>query len=226
MAMATTNEKKNSVLVVDDDPTLCESLVGVLQVTGHESRCAHDGFSGLLEIRGQFPDVILSDLNMPGMSGFEFLSVVRRKFPQIRVIAMSGAYAGRDVPPGIAADAFYAKGSGVKNLLELVDEKATPRIYSLDSCTPEAPAWLPSAVSDPSGDVYVLLCCPECLRCSKQLVPDPGAMPLGTQCASCGTAFHYALVQPEPSAAIQMQIQQAGRTAAGEPARLSARAIF
>ena len=58
----------------------------------------------------EVPDVILSDLNMPGMSGFEFLSVVRRRFPTVKVIAMSSAFAVDDIPPGVAADAFYQKG--------------------------------------------------------------------------------------------------------------------
>jgi hypothetical protein len=54
------------------------------------------------------------------MSGFEFLSVVRRQFPAIFVIAMSGAFSGDDVPPGIAADAFYEKGPNLSHLLQIV----------------------------------------------------------------------------------------------------------
>ena len=68
--------------------------------------------------------IILSDLNMPRMSGFEFLSLVRRRFPairySIRVIAMSGAFSGDDIPPGIAADAFYEKGPNLSPLLQIV----------------------------------------------------------------------------------------------------------
>ena len=48
---------------------------------------------------------------MPQMSGFELLSVVRRRFPEIPVIAVSGAYeTGDRVPGGVIADAFFAKG--------------------------------------------------------------------------------------------------------------------
>lgn len=48
---------------------------------------------------------------MPQMSGFEFLSVVRRRFPEIAVVAASGVYeSGDHVPGGIIADAFYGKG--------------------------------------------------------------------------------------------------------------------
>lgn len=48
-------------------------------------------------------------LNMPRMSGFEFLSVVRRCVPEILTVAMSGACQGREFPAGVIADAFYPK---------------------------------------------------------------------------------------------------------------------
>ena len=54
---------------------------------------------------------------MPQMSGFEFLSVVRRRFPELLVVAMSGAYdSGDSVPGGVIADAFYAKASPILTL--------------------------------------------------------------------------------------------------------------
>src|SRR5712691_11954778 len=68
------------------------------------------GFDALLKLKQLLPDVIISDLNMPKMSGFEFLSVVRRRFPKISVIASSGAYGSKVVPTGELADVFFAKG--------------------------------------------------------------------------------------------------------------------
>jgi CheY-like chemotaxis protein len=41
-------------------------------------------------MKSKVPELIVSDLNMPQMSGFEFLSVIRRRFPAVLVIAMSG----------------------------------------------------------------------------------------------------------------------------------------
>lgn len=45
---------------------------------------------------------------MPGMSGFELLSVIRRRFPHISTVAMSGAYAGNELRFGVIADGFFA----------------------------------------------------------------------------------------------------------------------
>src|ERR1700751_6290745 len=98
---------KMKLLIVDDEESIRMSLSQVFAEFGHSVRSAKDGFSALSEMREEIPDIVLSDLNMPGMSGFEFLSVIRRRFPAIRVIAMSGTFSGDGIPPGVAADVFY-----------------------------------------------------------------------------------------------------------------------
>jgi len=101
---------KPAILIVDDDRMIRESLAAALFDTGYTVRLAIEGASALAELRDFKPDVLVSDLNMPGMGGCELLSIVRRRFPAIRSVAMSGAYWSNEVPQGIAADAFYAKG--------------------------------------------------------------------------------------------------------------------
>jgi CheY-like chemotaxis protein len=83
-----------TILIVDDDATLRVILKMFFSEAGYLVQLASDGFSALAQIRQEAPDLLLSDLNMPGMSGFELLSVVRRRFPEIRVIAMSGSFLG------------------------------------------------------------------------------------------------------------------------------------
>ncbi len=114
------------LLIVDDNESLRESLSQLFTEFGLSVRSAEDGSSALMEIRQEVPDIILSDLNMPRMSGFEFLSIVRRRFPAIRVIAMSAEFFGDDIPPGIAADAFYEKGPKLSPLLHLVHAMTFP----------------------------------------------------------------------------------------------------
>ena len=114
-----------TVLVVDDKEWIRIAISLVLEEFGYSVRCAEDGHSALREIHQQKPDILVSDLSMPGMSGFELLINVRRLFPAIKVIAMSGSFTGKEVPPGVLADAFYPKGGSVSALLRTF--RALPR---------------------------------------------------------------------------------------------------
>ncbi len=169
----------------------------MLTVLGYGVRVAPNGFSALDAIRDEIPDILLSDLNMPGMSGFELLSVVRRRFPSIRVIAMSGAFSGKEVPAGVAADAFCEKGKGPTFLLRTVEAMIQPRrSVVIQPSRSVAPIWIPANGNDPSGEPYVLISCPECLRAFPQ-VPHKSAAPMfDTKCAHCSNPIQYAIVRP------------------------------
>ena len=71
----------NSVLLVDDDPAVRTLLSRQLKQKGFETREAEDGIKGLARLRNELPGVIISDLEMPRMSGIEFVSVVCLRFP-------------------------------------------------------------------------------------------------------------------------------------------------
>lgn len=115
------NQAKAKLLIVDDEPSIRMSLSLVLAEIGYRVRTAEDGVSALIALHEEVPEILLSDLNMPGMSGFELLSKVRCQFPAIQTIAMSGAFCGDEVPSGVAADAFYQKGSSVGSLLRMIE---------------------------------------------------------------------------------------------------------
>ena len=61
----------NSVLLVDDDPTIRKFLSSQLEEAGFKAQQAEDGIDGLVKLRDMLPKVIISDLQMPRMSGFE-----------------------------------------------------------------------------------------------------------------------------------------------------------
>src|SRR5580692_7618713 len=117
---------KAKMLVVDDEPSTLDLFRQIFVGLGHPVRVAEDGFDALEQMREEVPDILLSDLNMPRMSGFELLSVVRRRIPNVYVIASSGAFSGEDVPHGIAADAFYEKATGLPSLFQLVETAVHP----------------------------------------------------------------------------------------------------
>jgi CheY-like chemotaxis protein len=110
------------VLVVDDEPEIRRSLNHFLTDVGYAVQTSDDGVAALIEIQRDLPDILLSDLNMPGMSGFDLLAVVRKCFPSIQVIAMSGSFSGEEVPSGVFADSFYQKGCSGRSLLRILQE--------------------------------------------------------------------------------------------------------
>ena len=158
---------KHKILVVDDDDAVRDSLVMLLQSSGYDVSIAVHGFDALLQLKRMLPSIVISDLNMPQMSGFEFLSVVRRRFPKISVIAMSGAYhSGDAVPGGVIADAFYSKGqSSPEALLLIVDDLIrTSAAHAVAHERESAPVWIPRNGKDSNGIPYVVLTCTDCLR--------------------------------------------------------------
>lgn len=103
------NSFQYRVLVVDDDVMLRHLGKQMFESQGYEAHCAEDGFDGLSALKHSKPDLIVSDLRMPKMNGFEFLSVVRLRFPLIPVIVISGEFLGSGIPESVLADAFFSK---------------------------------------------------------------------------------------------------------------------
>jgi CheY-like chemotaxis protein len=120
----TTSPRKPNILIVEDDDQIRILLCTILEQSGYSVRRAPDGIVALEELRSEIPDILLSDLYMPRMSGFELLRVVRQEFPMTRIVAMSSAFSGSDVPPGVAADAFYPKASDIAGLLQIIETMA------------------------------------------------------------------------------------------------------
>jgi CheY-like chemotaxis protein len=193
---------KAKILVVDDEHPIRSTLSLILTESGYQVRCANDGFSALLELRGEVPDLIVSDLNMPGMSGFELLTVVRHRFPAVSVIAMSGSFSGDQVPTGVAADAFYQKGNGIVALLGLIESLPWPE--RLASRRPLAPAPVRVQAKEPDGDGKWprTMSCPECLRTFTPSLDCAAGHLTEPSCTFCRNTIHLAASRPAETAAL------------------------
>ncbi|HEY6181663.1 MAG TPA: response regulator [Terriglobales bacterium] len=186
---------KHEILIVDDDTAVRDSLAMLLRASGYEVTLAVNGFDALLQLKRRLPVIVLSDLNMPQMSGFEFLSVVRRRFPRISVVAMSGAYhSGDSVPGGVIADAFYAKGhSDPGTLLQMVAGLIrTYAEHAVDHERESAPVWIPRNGKDSHGVPYIVLTCTDCLRSFPLSVATEDLQKIQeTPCLFCPNTVRY-----------------------------------
>ena len=114
-----------SVLVVDDNQDAARLLAELLQASGHAARSIHDGRSALDEARSFRPDVILLDIGLPGMDGYEVAAALRREagLGAIRIIAVTGygeeQALSRSREAGI--DHHLVKPVDVEALLDLIE---------------------------------------------------------------------------------------------------------
>ena len=91
------DEKK--ILVVDDEPDMVTYISTFLEDEGYAVLSAQDGPEGLAKARAESPDLITLDINMPGMSGVEVLTTLRRDpdLAQIPVIIITGVNGFREL---------------------------------------------------------------------------------------------------------------------------------
>jgi CheY-like chemotaxis protein len=111
---------KHQILVVDDDPSIRESLTMLLKSVGYDVSMAESGISALSLLNIAQPDLIVTDINMPKMSGLELISHVRAQYPSVSVIAMSGDFDGEAMPAGVIGDWFYPKNQHPHKLLNTI----------------------------------------------------------------------------------------------------------
>lgn len=78
------------ILVIDDEPDICNLLREILSLAGYDVRTALDGNSAMTLLRQKPADLIITDIFMPGKEGIETIMDLRRDFPGVKIVAMSG----------------------------------------------------------------------------------------------------------------------------------------
>jgi two-component system response regulator MprA len=81
-----------SVLVVDDEPALCQALRMILELEGHHVATATDGVTALVEAARTLPAVVLLDLQMPGMDGFQTQAALQAQLPTVPIVFMTAKH--------------------------------------------------------------------------------------------------------------------------------------
>jgi two-component system, NtrC family, response regulator PilR len=114
-----------NVLIVDDDPSIRELLQVHLESRGYTVVVRADGVEGLATLDTQDIDLIISDIKMAKMNGFEFVRAARETHPKVGIVLMTayGAEYGLSEALAAGADGYITKPFTLKKF-SLIFEKA------------------------------------------------------------------------------------------------------
>lgn len=109
--MTKSKQSGHRVLIVDDEPAIRDSVKKVLRKAGHDVRTADGGGAALEALRAHATDVVITDIIMPQMHGVDVIKQLRREFPKVRIVAVSGGGNFGSLgysPEGITTSAYLA----------------------------------------------------------------------------------------------------------------------
>ena len=101
------------VLAIDDDGAVCATVGVILERAGHQVVTAQDGRGGLKRLEADHFDLLLIDIFMPEMDGFETIRVVHKSRPKLPIIVMSGSIEKAKMPDYLS---FATKLGAIESL--------------------------------------------------------------------------------------------------------------
>ncbi len=115
------------LLLVEDDLYLRKLVVQALTDQGHTLSVAGDGREALSHLALSVPDLLITDVIMPEMDGFELIMKVRRTYPQLRILAISAGGRNRsstylDISRTIGADRVLGKPFDLPDLFAVIND--------------------------------------------------------------------------------------------------------
>ena len=110
------------ILIVDDDPDVHQLLAAALEAPGRKIESAYDGVEGLLRIQSVPYDLVLTDVNMPGLDGLALLERVREMRPETKVVVMTVASTPESIVRSLRARAFtcFSKPFAITAVADMV----------------------------------------------------------------------------------------------------------
>ena len=120
---------QQNVLVVDDQPEVLDLIVEFLKQRGCQVSSASDGHDALTQFVVDRPDLVVSDLTMPGLNGYQ-LCLIIRAISSVPVLMMSAQTGVEEKAYQMGADAFVSKPFHLEALWAEIDELLS------DTCSP------------------------------------------------------------------------------------------
>jgi two-component system response regulator FlrC len=155
------NKVNDSVLVVEDDAALREALVDTLRAAGLSALAAHDAKSALQSLASEEIGLVISDVQMPGASGYELLSSIKQLRPYLPVVLMTayGTVAQAVAAMREGATDYIVKPFDAQALIEMAQRQLAARVMpnELVAVDPESKRCLCLARRIAENDATVLI---------------------------------------------------------------------
>jgi CheY-like chemotaxis protein len=121
----------SSILIVDDEPMVIRVVRLGLERAGHDVTCAGNGAEALKHLRERHFDVLITDVNMPRMSGRELCDSLREELPErdplIFVVTARPGAGHREWSGDLRGVEFVEKPASIRTLLQRIDERMAER---------------------------------------------------------------------------------------------------
>jgi len=110
------------ILVVDDEPAIREVLMEILSGSGFQTFSARDGREAAEYVRKNSVDLVITDLFMEGAEGIELIQTLRKEFPRVKIVAISGAFSNDllAIARALGAEATLTKPFSPESLLQTI----------------------------------------------------------------------------------------------------------
>jgi DNA-binding response OmpR family regulator len=112
------------VLITEDEPNIVESLTFILQRAGYEVSAVLDGEAAVQRLRSDPPDIMILDIMLPKMNGFEVLKLIKTdpvlKSLPVVILTAKGQAHDRQLAEQIGADAFVTKPFSNRDLIQQI----------------------------------------------------------------------------------------------------------
>ncbi len=117
-------KKDIKVLLVDDEQAFVDTLAQRLKMRELKVQAVYDGQQALSQVKEEEPDVMVLDLKMPGMHGMEVLREIRKAYPRLKVIVLTGYGTDKDAEEAkrLGGFDFLKKPTDIDTLVDRIKE--------------------------------------------------------------------------------------------------------
>lgn len=126
---------KFKVLLVDDEEEFVTALAERLTIRGYSPQVAFTGEQALNLLENEQPDVMVLDLKMPGIDGLEVLRRVKKLYPEVQVIILTGHGSERDRDAGRRLGAFeqLQKPVGIEDFVNILERAYAQKVMMIEA---------------------------------------------------------------------------------------------